>query len=1576
MISNLLATLNTASNAVPNPFNLSGYAASSKELNDEHIDEIKLAIKDDYLKGKISVDSINKSKLTSYFTPLFIVRPLFKLVNYLGIHGAMLEPSCGNGRFLVEANKLDLDMTAVELDPVMGLLARSACPSADIRIAQRFEKADLEPQSFSLVISNPPYGNIKPHDSIKNYGNINIMGYFVLKGLEMLHSGGYEVFVLSTWFMDSSIKDGRKIAESLGQLALALRLPDGCFSEEGTGLPVDILIFKRSQIGGVTEELNNLTINATEWVNTKEVIKDGVKFTTNSFFANNPECVLGELVAPDSMFRSCKVLSDLTEKEIETSIVKLGKKYLKKDGFDDIYKQNTIISEYSKDALKYRFNELFWSENCIKQRKESVLDRDGYEIAKINKFKCTKNANELLKSYLILKDAYFSLINAEYNDFVNSDIERYRNDLREQYNCFKNSFGALNKKTNKKHLNSCSQYLRIAGLERDYQPENKEEELKESYSEAQLLTKRVFSKKIAPTSAESPHQALTISIMEYGTLNVHRVASLLNLTEIQAINVLVDNDLAYELPSGGYVSSIEYLNGNVKEKIDELQGQSKFYRNHDALTKCLPKRVISTDISIPLGAIWVPVKIYSDFVSYLFNNESVFKVIRSDRFHVKCIKSSSTFVEYNSIAWGTNDYEAIDLITAILNGKPVTVYVKNANGERFIDNQLTLLAQSKVDEIKTTFQDWIFSDIERRTELEEIYNNTFNVFAKRDLSSISQYLYVDDCAVIPYDYQYEGALFALLNNGSMLDMPTGSGKSLTYMIYLQYLNKIYPNTRAVVVMPNNLVGQFAIEYMSNFPKADIIILDNELPKEKREEILKNAVNNSFDALILPLSTYENLEAPKDAELFVLNELLEQLENSINLNEADNITTYRLENRKETFESRVEDLKHKSNVNQSITFNDLNLTSLLLDEAQSVKNLGFSSSYTGVRGMGSPAGSKVAYDSYIKSQAILKDGGKVVFGTGTTLSNTVLELTTWFRMLAPELKNTGLHNIDEFITMFSLPETSFSIDSTGRGFKQYTSLSTFTNIPELANLYSTFAYTMSKEELDTRIPLLPDGRKRIPPIKNGKINTVVLDISPEQDEIFKVLVKDAGNITKKRNMLAIMHDAKCASLDQRLFNPSLPESSNNVINTAVKNIVEIHNKHSSKGISSNQIVFCDKGIPNRHRASEKKFISNLVKSAKNGDLDAIAIIGEKTKEELIAGLGTSFSVYDELERKLKNAGLRVAVIHDHSKTRASRTKLQQEFNMGHYDVLIGSSCRLGTGWNVNRLLVASHDLDLPMTPGELTQRWGRIDRQGNFLYEQRLIEHVEMFMYTTKKTLDAWSVDLLDRKSKQFASFAKTRDVRIIEPVEDVISLEELTAIVADNSLMLERVKLAHDIRLINAQKRAFLYKKNGYQKKWQDMQQQMPIAFKRMAEHKADLAILAERPEQYFTDTLGNELDFRELNKKLNAVQSRNVSMVTIAKSQDFMIKISFSIWGLTAYVVGNANYQISFKGKSKAILEQAISVLRNVESFDNKQFQKICAIHKETRKVKAEINKIFDDESLPEKMSRLKEIDFELLKV
>ncbi|MBD0788187.1 hypothetical protein HUO09_17670 [Vibrio sp. Y2-5] len=1567
------------SNQPSNPFAINGYGEAKDAFDPnstimQSLSSLNLDASD--------LDIARRSALTSYFTPEFLVRPMYRMAQRLGVKGRLLEPSCGNGRFVNYGVKSGFDVTAVEMDSIMGRIARINNPEADIRISQRFEEAHLTEGEYSLVIGNPPFGDLKPHTMNKRYDGLNILSYFIYRGLEMLHMNGYEIVLASTWFMDSKLTHAREKVSQLGELALALRLPNGCFSQEGTNIPVDLLVFKKNPTARYTSKILTESLDNSDWLNVETIEQSGKETQINEFFVNNPEFVLGEVKPCDHFYQSCDVVSTATLEQLEDKINELTDRFLVENEFADSEKlaMPSVRFECSREALCYRFNETFYvkgevtAEPQIKQCKSTIKDCDGVNTAIVDILPVPASRIQVFKQYLEIKELYFALINAEL-DNTTCDLEEMRTLLNGAYELFVNKYGYINNPRNRRLLKVCSQFPRIAALEKNYEEADKETATVESCEKATLLTKRVFFPPSKPTKADTKEEAVIISLMEHGKINLPRIASLLNQTEEAATKALLDQKLIYKTSDNTYEFCVTYLSGNIREKIDELPESSEYLVNLQDLTKKLPNPVAATDISLPLGARWVPIEYYRQFINELLQCGDKCRLVYTDRYE---LREHGYIGTENTTIFGTDRKSATEIFVTLLNGRSPVVRDALPSGGYEINQAETALASAKAEEMKELFAEWIFSDIDRRTVLEDKYNSLFNVYSKPELSAFTQYLYVDGCALKPYDYQLEAAFFAMLNDSSMLDMVVGSGKTLSYQLFIQMMKKIFPETRVVVTMPNALIGQFASEYMGNFPQSNIIVVDNELPKEKREEILMTAVNSDFDCLLLPQSTFTALEAPTDTQAEIVQLMLEDLETAIESGEAERFAIKRLENKKENLEYKLKSLMHKTVSNQVVTFDDLRPTVCIIDEAQIVKNLEYSTTFNGIRGMGNPQGSQVAFDAFVKTRSVLNnERGKVVFGSGTVLTNTVLELVTWFRMLGSHLKHTGIHNVDEFITLFSQPVTDFSIDATGRGFKQFTSLKRFTNLPELSQMYATFSYHLSKEELHKRLPPLADGRPRIPPVAGGKIETVVLDISPEQETIFESLVEDAGKLTKERNMLAIMHDARCASLDQRLFEPSLEESPNNVINTVVDRVCEIRNEQLKKGNKTNQLIFCDTGISSRHRASEKKFINQLFKSAERGDLDAIAQIAGRSKDELYGVISDSFSVYDELERKLQEKGLNVAVIHDFCQTRAKRNKLQKDFNAGLIDVLIGSSIRMGAGWNLNKGgLVALHNMDLPQVPGMLEQRFGRILRQGNTLYEAGFIDSVHVLMYNTKKTLDSWSADLLDRKSKLFSAFASAQTERELEMVEDLIKLDELTAIIADNPEMLERVKLAHDINVTRMKKRSFTNKLHGYQRKHKDMKESAPRLLKAISNAKEDIKA-AER-EQVFcfsdgTPVLSDKSRFNSLLSKSRTMglKVRGEQMI-LAQSQDFKLVAVEKMFYVSLVLVGRGYYELSVNGNSKAkgIIAAAEYTLSRLPEYDKQYFNRFCNLQRELKSVLIELDKKFDDNGLNDKLNRLAELD------
>lgn len=764
----------------------------------------------------------------------------------------------------------------------------------------------------------------------------------------------------------------------------------------------------------------------------------------------------------------------------------------------------------------------------------------------------------------------------------------------------------------------------------------------------------------------------------------------------------------------------------------------------------------------------------------------------------------------------------------------------------------------------------------------------------------------------PFDYQKKAIMRGVLQSNCLFDCAVGSGKSLIFAGVISILKRLYGQSeRPVIVMPNPLVAQFSNTISATFPSMNVITIDSQLSAEKREEQLNTAVVTDFDLLILPESTFGALEAPREMQISMMEQELRDLRLALSECEDKNFNTKRIEKRIENKEAELEEIVNKPRLN-SITWQDLNVTTFCADEIQSFKNIPFTSTYSNVRGMGSAKGSKKAFDFLIKVRDIQANNGRVLGGTGSSLSNSIVEAVSWLKTFAPDIEHTGLHRVDAFIRQFSAPVTEYTLAATGRSLKSTTTLKRFQNLSELLSIYRNYAEVLSSEQLKDQLPPLADGRPAIPPLKTGKIQSVVLPISEAQDAVFEQIVIDAQHIDNKdNNMLSIIDRARKASLDIRHINP-YAINPDNIVNAICEKALEIHHKH--KAFNGNLIIFSDRSCPARHKAGEIKHFRALFEKAEAGDLEAQqAIDGIGSAADIEAMLSDSFSLYDEIEKILTGKGLRVAVVHDY-KTDAQKTRLKNEFNGGHIDVLIGSTGKLGTGWNLNTKLCALLHADLPLRPGDMEQRNGRLLRQQNQAYIDGHMNEVEIYTFSTERTLDSWFADLLDRKSKFIAQFNNgTLDTREYETEDETIDFATLSALLSGDTRMMELVKAQQELKRLTLLERSYRNKTYRLQDDHEYYQSIFEYNALNMGNFDLDKALAAQCRSADITCSGGVvENDISALNAKVENISQRHYhykkgDSVHLANvGNHFVIeavKNRYSDW--EAKLIGHASYSI-----------------------------------------------------------------------
>ncbi|MDF9399090.1 N-6 DNA methylase [Vibrio sp. 1180_3] len=1546
-------TATTEEIAILNGFFGYGKAAKAFESGHDRNNDLKNAF-----GSEQEFNTAKKGVLHSYFTPDFIVTALWRSVCRLGLtEGRVLEPSCGSGQFIKLANPFFTGrFVGVELDPTVGKIARLTNPEAKIYINQRLEHAKLpNAGQFNLVISNPPFGAFKAHD--QRFGKQSIHNYFILRGLSELEEGGLLAYVVSTWVMDKKNNETRSQIAEMADLVAAVRLPNSAFKTESVNLPVDILIFQK----------NRNANTAPTWLN---VGNHSSGASINQFFIDNPEHVIGQISTPNPFsFNSCEIAFDGDDLEAELNAALDNQ--TKKPCYRKTAKSLNVSSDIVDitPATDVAIYELFSEYHNVYQRVQNTLDDNGKETAVYKElgFK-NKGQERRALAYIDVKDALKELLEAEQANESSVKLSQLRETLNLLHNGFVAAYGALSRTSNKTVLSQCSMYLRVKALEVDYVAPNAKESVKESYNKAAILTKRVFKPFTPVEHTNTYEEAISVCLNESGDVSMDRIAELMAVTTVEARNHCEENNLTFIDPeSGRDVDSTQYLCGNVRQKLAAAIAKNNvdYQRNITALEQVIPDDLSAEDITVSLGANWVPEKYYQEFANNLMGKTASFIVTyQAERWLVKA--GGYGYYGASNTTWGTDKRSFDQLLESAMNGTPITITYLDSDGKKVVNQEATAEANTKLEEITNEFNEWIWSGAKRREELTRIYNETYNSFVVPDYSEISKNLTLEGCSMTPFDYQKSAILRGVQNSNVLFDCCVGSGKTLILQGVFSILKRLYGSAeRPVITMPNALVAQFSNSMSSTFPAANVITLESELSAEKRESILNTAVTTDFDLLIIPESTFGALETPKETEMELIREEIANLRLSLDECEDKNFNIKQIENRIEKRELELEQIMNKPRLN-SITWEDLNITTLAVDEIQIFKNQPYSTTYSNVRGMGTAKGSKKAWDFFVKARHLQKIGGRVLGGTGSSLSNSITEAVTWLKVFAPELEYTGLHRVDAFIRQFSAPVTEYSLAATGRTLKSTTTLKRFQNLSELLSIYRTFAEVLSSEQLAERLPRLADGRPALPPLKNGKITNIILPISQEQDDEFERIVIDAQHIDrKKNNMLAIIDRARKTSLDIRHIQPQA-SNPNNVVNAICEKVVAINEQ--VKHFNGTQLIFSDRSCPSRHKSSELKSFKILMDKAASGNEEAQKEVESYGDAQSIENmLANSFSIYDEIERILTTEhGLKVAIVHDY-KTDIQKTKLKADFNAGKIQVLLGSTSKLGTGWNLNERLVAEHHADLPLRPGDLQQRIGRIIRQQNLAYINHWISEVEVITYSTERTLDSWFAALLDRKARFIAQFNNgTLDTREYEAENEQIDFATLSALVSGDSRLLELVRSQQELKRLSLLKRSYKQKifRLEDDKNYQENNINYMTNNMQNFEHDAaTMSSLTTNDATYKGQALNHNIDkFNQQIKELIKSSYRyskgfSITLLSIGEFEVTATRQYFSSWEVE--IKGKANHYVcefgSFENSTgRKVLNRIFESMDNVSNCHTKAIQKIKNSNAQLLVINNELKKPF----------------------
>lgn len=1311
--------------------------------------------------------SARASTLNAHYTSIDVIRAMYEGLKHLGFQGGrMLEPSGGIGHFM---GAMPADMqgtvkswTMVELDDITGHIAKYLYPNSDVRI-EGFEKAKIPNNYMDVAIGNVPFGNYAITD--KAYpGTVTsaIHNYFFAKSLDKVRPGGLVTFITSRYTMDAYDDRVRKYLMDNADLLGAIRLPDTAFKgNAGTEVVTDIIVLRKRAA---------FTPYKGEAFGSAKYTLIGKSGTyINEYFADHPEMVLGTPEMTGSMYGK----DGLTYKALKGD---LNKQII--SAFNSItgkmeYPKRPTVEKVNRDAAI-----------AEAKGKEGSLVAKGSKIYKINdgqlvEHKTTEKQAAITAKILSIRDTARGLLNMQLQSASEMDIKAARSKLNKAYDAFVKQHGFINAPGNKRLYSDDVDAPFITSLE-SYDAKEK------VGHKADIFSKNTVSPRKTVTHTDNAIDALIVSVNETGGVDMQRIAELTGNSVDAVSRELLDAELVYKNRDGAYETAEQYLSGNVKAKLrdaeDLLPADKDYQRNIDALKKIIPEDIPYQDIFVQPGSTWVPQSVYSEFVSHMLNvynggYRPKFKVSYSaltGDYIVQLIDSYVKRSVENTGTWGTADKSFADLFSALLNNRRIVVSRKDAEGRSYVDKAATIAAQEKAEAIKAEFQNWIWEDEARRDTLAHLYNETFNNTVTPKYNGAN--LTVDGIsAAKPLRAHQKDVVQRIISSGgnTLIAHKVGAGKTAEMAAAAMKLRQLGVVKKPMFVVPKSVLAQWGQEFISFFPNAKILLPgDQDFTAKRRREFMNKVATGDYDAIIVSQENFSSIPVSADTEYqFTIQQLTELeagIEMAVRNGQRNDPSVKQMEKKKKQFEARLEKLNSLRKDEGNISFEELGVDSLFVDEAHSYKNLFYTTNMNNVSGLGNKEGAKRSYDLYMKVRYLqqLNEGRGIVFATATPVMNSMSEMYIMQKYLQSDLlRQRGLETFDAWANMFGEVVTVMEMNPTGKGYRQKESFSRFKNLGELQQMFRSFADVL------TDVPGL-----EIPRLKGGKRTVVVSPASQYQLDYIEQLAERAdklrgGSIDPKAdNMLKITSEGRKLSYSQHIMDPSLPYEEDGKIMKCISNVYDIWKRTKKDKMA--QLVFCDIATP-------------------KGGQQAEAAVSAEDAENV--------SIYDDMKRQLVLRGIpakEIAFIHD-ADTQDKKNQLFDDVNDGKVRVLIGSTGKMGVGMNAQKRLYALHHLDAPWRPGDIEQREGRILRQGNINKE------VEIFTYVTEKTFDARMWDNLERKASFINSIMNgDANAREAEDVgEMVLSFAEIKSIASGNPLIMEQFEVNAEITKLTTLKR-------------------------------------------------------------------------------------------------------------------------------------------------------------------------------
>ena len=1477
--------------------------------------------------------SARESTLTAFYTPPEVITAIYKAMEQMGFkEGNLLEPSCGIGNFIgmLPDSMQDSKIYGVELDTISAGIAQQLYQKTTIA-AQGFEETNLPDSFFDGVVGNVPFGDFKVSDKRYDKHKFLIHDYFFAKSLDKLRPGGVMALVTSKGTMDKENSAVRKYIAQRAELLGAIRLPNNTFKgNAGTEVVSDILILQKR---------DRLIDIEPDWVHL-DTDENGIKM--NSYFVQHPEMILGEMKMVSGRFG------------MEATCVPYENSDLAAQLDEAVANIHGEITEYEAEEELEEEDNSIPADPTVRNFSYTVVDDKIYyrENSRMTPVEVSATAENRIKGMIAIRNSVRTLIELQTEDYPDSEIKAEQERLNRLYDTFSGKYGLINSRANTSAFSQDSSFSLLSALEiigEDGELERK----------ADMFSKRTIKPHTPVTSVDTASEALAVSLGEKATIDMDYMMELSGKSENEIfedlkgvifLNPLYEYGNSYE-PK--YLMADEYLSGNVREKLRIAKNSAELYPedykvNVEALQKVQPKDLTASEISVRLGATWLPPDDVQEFIFHLletpryaqWNIKVHFSPFTSEWNIEGKSYDKGNVRAYNT--YGTSRINAYKIIEETLNLKDVRIfdYIEDDEGRKkaILNKKETAIAQSKQEMIKQEFQDWIWSDPERRERLCKFYNEKFNSVRPREYDGSHIIFNGMNPEIELREHQKNAVAHILYGGNTLLAHAVGAGKTFEMVAAAQESKRLGLCNKSLFVVPNHLTEQWAAEYLQLYPAANILVATKkDFETKNRKKFCGRIATGDYDAVIIGHSQFEKIPMSIERQRAILEQQLEEITEGIaelKRNRGENFSVKQLEKSKKSIRQKLDKLNDQTKKDDVVTFEELGVDRLFVDESHYYKNLYL---YTKMRNVGGIAQTEAqkSSDLFMKCRYLdeITGGRGTVFATGTPISNSMVELYTIQRYLQYNtLVKNGLQHFDAWASTFGETITAVELTPEGTGYRAKTRFAKFYNLPELMAMFKEIADIKTADMLNLPVPEAKYHNIAVKPSEMQKKMVASLAERAEQ-------VRGGGVDSSVDNMLKITNDGRKLALDQRMLNDMLPDFEGSKINACVDNIYRIWKENTDK--KSAQLVFCDLSTP------------------KND--------------------GT-FSVYNDIRKKLIERGIpesEVKFIHE-ADTDMKKKELFQKTRKGEVRVLLGSTQKMGAGTNVQDKLIALHDVDCPWRPSDLEQRSGRIVRQGNENSQ------VDIYRYVTEQTFDAYLYQLVEGKQK-FASQIMTSKspVRSAEDIDETaLSYAEIKMLATGNPYIKEKMDLDIQVQKLKMLKSNFLSEKYGLEDKViKFYPQQIAYLKSRMEGLTKDVETAKLHPKPIDEQPLGMMVSGVSYSEKaeagqaiINACKSMNSpDAIPLGEYRGFQMELYFD--------TVQRNYVVKLKGETSRDVPLGDDAHGNIVRIDNgiERFEETLAdtknslenTEKQFETAKQEIEKPFaKEEELRAKTARLDELN------